>query len=138
MDVIASVVLLAAFILFVDATFGEGNHVAAQLGGLFSSGAALGWPSGVQEEDHPWLVALRAPAGPGAGTAWATRQLRSLPSAADRTAWPRDQVVVRARREPPQSTIEEAPSRADLLSFGALPGRVAAVPVPRVRLGSIR
>src|SRR5690349_15166224 len=60
MDVLASALLLIAFIAFVDLTFGEGNHVAAQLSGLFSSGATLGWPTGIQEEDHPWVVAQRS------------------------------------------------------------------------------
>ena len=60
MDVLVSALLLAAFVLFVDLTFGEGNHLAAQLSGLFSSGATLTWPTGVQEDDHPGLVAQRA------------------------------------------------------------------------------
>ena len=84
MDVLASALLLAAFILFVDLTFGEGNHRAAQLSGLFSSGASFGWPTGVQEEDQPWLVTdqrpRRAPASTTAA-AWIPHQVgRSRPT----------------------------------------------------------
>src|SRR5207237_8529494 len=83
MDAIASALLLAAFILFVDLTFGEGNHRAAQLGGLFSSRASVGWPAGVQEEDHPWLVMHRVPMVASAGTVFPVRQARSHGSRAE-------------------------------------------------------
>jgi hypothetical protein len=79
MDVLASALLLAAFVLFVDLTFGEGSHVAAQLGGLFSSDATLGWPAGIQEDDHPWLVLHRASALTTATDGW-TPPTRSLPA----------------------------------------------------------
>ena len=81
-DVLASALLLAAFVLFVDLTFGEGNHVAAQLGGLFSSDATLGWPAGIQEDDHPWLVLHRASVLTTVTDGWTppTRSLRAQAS----------------------------------------------------------
>lgn len=85
MDVLASALLLVAFILFVDLTFGEGNHVMAQLAGLFSSGVTLGWPTGIQEDDHPWVVAqrsLRPTSGQGTAAAWMPRQVGCYRAAA--------------------------------------------------------
>src|SRR5438309_4683285 len=89
MDAIASALLLAAFILFVDLTFGEGNHRAAQLGGLFSSGASVGWPAGVQEDDHPWLIARQTPAH-GAAAATSMPPQISRGSNADQRTWQQD------------------------------------------------
>ena len=63
MDALASALLLAAFILFVDLTFGEGNHRAALLGGLFSNGSSFGWPTGVQDLGLPAMVQHASIAG---------------------------------------------------------------------------